>query len=953
GEILKATAADVFAYTTQEDFYARCNTEQTEYHGDPAIRLNPHPKPDYVIEDSMVKINPAFVSVADHSFAVTASFLNIGKSPNAPIVLEIKRQLSDGSVIPISRDTIPGIRYSTSITVNVPINNPEKEKGLNKIIVTVDPDNTVDELFENNNSVTKDLMIFDEEVRPVYPYNYSIVNRQNIKLTASTANPFDSAKQYLMELDTTALFNSPLKVSKSVVSKGGAIEFDAGTTFSDHTVYYWRTAPASTNNLNWNTASFVYIANGDSGFNQSHFYQHTNSTIKDISLDSVSRKWNFRTIQNNLFIRNGVFPTAANQGADFAVSINGDATLIISVCGLPNIIVNVFDPFTFKPWFNALAGDPSQYGSDPVCGNDRRYNFQFTTSDTAKRRLLMQFLDFIPDGYIVVVRNTAGTSYSANTYPSDWLNDTVRLGSGNSIYYRLYNQGFNEIDSFNRPRAWIFTYVKNNQQKFTPKYTFSQGIYDRISLSADFATPDSLGTITSPAFGPMKAWKQMRWDGTIIDNSAGDAPTIDIVGIKPDGTQDVVVNKIDVTRPVVDISAINAIKYPYLQLQMRNIDSVHFTPYQLTSWQLTGTPAPEGAVNPTQYFYMKDTLDVGEPLQFKMAFKNVSDYKFSDSIKIKAIIVDKNGTTHVIPPWKQRALAATPDTINVSYPLDTRKLTGANNLYVEVNPDNDQPELYHFNNFFYRNFYVRADTINPLLDVTFDNVHILNHDIVSSRPNILIKLKDESKWYLIDDSASLRIQVRYPDGSVHPYNFKSDTLQFVPASQQVPTTNNSASAILKPYFPVDGEYELMVSGRDMSQNTAGAIQYQVAFEVYNKPMISNMLNYPNPFTTSTAFVFTLTGSEVPQNLKIEILTVTGKIVREITKDELGPLHIGRNITEFKWDGTDQYGQKLANGVYLYRVVTNLNGKSLDKFTYKDDNTDKYFNKGYGKMYLMR
>jgi len=123
-------------------------------------------------------------------------------------------------------------------------------------------------------------------------------------------------------------------------------------------------------------------------------------------------------------------------------------------------------------------------------------------------------------------------------------------------------------------------------------------------------------------------------------------------------------------------------------------------------------------------------------------------------------------------------------------------------------------------------------------------------------------------------------------------------------------------------------------------------------------MISNMFNYPNPFTTSTAFVFTVTGSEVPQNIRIQIMTITGKIVKEITKLELGPLHIGRNITEYKWDGTDQYGQKLGNGIYLYRVITNLNGSSLEKFTITDGSgsnveTDKYFNKGYGKMYLMR
>jgi flagellar hook assembly protein FlgD len=134
---------------------------------------------------------------------------------------------------------------------------------------------------------------------------------------------------------------------------------------------------------------------------------------------------------------------------------------------------------------------------------------------------------------------------------------------------------------------------------------------------------------------------------------------------------------------------------------------------------------------------------------------------------------------------------------------------------------------------------------------------------------------------------------------------------------------------------------------------AGNLEYKVGFQVLNKPMISNLLNYPNPFTTSTAFVFTITGSEVPQNIKIQILTITGRVVREIIKDELGPLHIGRNITEFKWNGTDQYGQKLGNGVYLYRVVTNLNGKHLDKYTSEKDDTDKYFNKGYGKMYLMR
>jgi hypothetical protein len=177
-------------------------------------------------------------------------------------------------------------------------------------------------------------------------------------------------------------------------------------------------------------------------------------------------------------------------------------------------------------------------------------------------------------------------------------------------------------------------------------------------------------------------------------------------------------------------------------------------------------------------------------------------------------------------------------------------------------------------------------------------------------------------------------------------------MRFTPAN--LATGENTASIDLAPALSgEDAEYELIVSGKDVAGNTAGNLDYHIDFRVISKPMISNLLNYPNPFTTSTAFVFTITGSQIPQNMRIQILTVTGKVIREITQDELGPLHVGRNITDFKWDGTDMYGQKVANGVYLYRVLTNLNGKSMDKFKDEGDNTDKYFTKGYGKMYFMR
>ncbi|HEY1871163.1 MAG TPA: hypothetical protein VGG71_08900, partial [Chitinophagaceae bacterium] len=386
----------------------------------------------------------------------------------------------------------------------------------------------------------------------------------------------------------------------------------------------------------------------------------------------------------------------------------------------------------------------------------------------------------------------------------------------------------------------------------------------------------------------------MHWRGQSLDTKAGDNPTIDVYGIDQAGNEQLLYSGISRSSQDFDLSAVNATTYPYLKLKMRNIDSVNYTPYQLSYWRLNCVPVPEGAIAPNIVFQMDTAVDVGQPANFKIAFKNISDAAF-DSLKVSMIITDKNNVPNIIPIPRQKPLVAG-DTLTLRTTINTRSLPGTNNLYINFNPNFDQPEQYLFNNFAYKTLYVKPDSLNPLLDVTFDGEHILNKDIISSKPHIVVKLKDEAKWMVLTDTSLLTVKVVYPDGSLHSFYFNNDTLQFIPAAP-APNTNNTATINFLPYFKQDGEYQLIITAKDESNNRAGNIAYRIAFEIINKPMISNMLNYPNPFTTSTAFVFTLTGSEVPQNMKIEIMTITGKIVREITEDELGPLHIGRNITQ--------------------------------------------------------
>ena len=198
-----------------------------------------------------------------------------------------------------------------------------------------------------------------------------------------------------------------------------------------------------------------------------------------------------------------------------------------------------------------------------------------------------------------------------------------------------------------------------------------------------------------------------------------------------------------------------------------------------------------------------------------------------------------------------------------------------------------------------------------------------------------------SRVYLKSPSQNSKQQLNFND------QFYSANLRFTPAV----LPKNSCKIEFDPVLGEDGIYTLEVEAADRSKNESGKYNYRINFEVINKSTITDILNYPNPFSTSTRFVFLLTGNEVPDHMKIRIMTVSGKVVREIMKSELGNIHIGRNITDYAWDGKDEYGDQLANGVYIYKVYSDFsNGDDLE---HRESEADKYFKKGWGKMYLMR
>lgn len=742
GSVIKEAITSSLRSTNPNDYYNRVHAEQFAFHGDPAIMINSWALPDYVMEKSQIQLSPAFISVADTAFNVKVKVTNIGRATKDSVTIKINRKSANGETFTVLSKTFATVGFVDSVTVEVPV-IANRDKGMNAITALVDFNNSVTEMSDDNNSSTLDFMISEEEIRPVYPFNYAVITAPDIKLQASTVNPLHVAKDYVMELDTTALFNSPLKITKTKSSFGGVVEFDPGTIYQNGIVYYWRVAPDTTIAHHWVNSSFVYKSKTIAGYEQSHLYQHLQSQLTKLSLDSTTREFSYTNKLHNLFITNSVYPYSGTENQHFSISVDG-SNYIQSACIGYSVIFNVFDSLTFQPAKNTTQ----PFGAAAICDSTRQYNFEYEYRTANTRKNAMDFLDAVPNGSYVAVRLILADPN--NSFAANWAADTALYGKENSLYHRLKKYGFKAIDSFYYARTWAFVFKKGDTT-FTPSYAMSNGIYDRITLSVNCTTSNAKGYINSPVFGPSKEWKNVYWNGYGEEN-ANDVPFVNVYGVKKDNS-DTLLYRLDSSVHSFDISAVNAGEYPYIRLQMSNADSVTATPYQLTRWGVGYVQVPEGAIASNLYYNIPDSVGTQNGDAFNgmlnvgLAFKNVSKANF-DSLGLKVVLYDPAYHAITYPVSKLRPLSGG-DTLHVNLALDVSTLNGWYNLFVEVNPANShQPEQNAFNNFLYKYVYIERGRVMPVTLLDFNAA--LQHGNI--RTNWCVSAEVNTRQYEVQHS---------------------------------------------------------------------------------------------------------------------------------------------------------------------------------------------------------
>lgn len=711
GVIQQAAVKNAINITGTSEFYNRLNTEQSVLHGDPAVVLYPNKKPDYTVTDSLVSITPLNATVAEDTLQVKVSFLNLGKAVNDSVWVNISRELPDGTAKTVGNYLLRKLFYKDSISVKIPVKGLF-DKGTNYIIATIDPLNDWDEMSEVNNTARVPFEISDEEIRPVYPYNFSIVNNTNFHLTGSTVNAVQDERTYRLQVDTTEFFNSPLLYTKDTTTIGGAVDFKPNYNWVNGRVYYWRLAPVfSSTPVNWRSSSFQYLQGVAPGWGQSHFYQHTKSAYNRIILDSASRALRFKNNIQNLYIISSVYGYSGDEDNHFSISENG-LTDIFSACVGHSIIFNVFDTLTFKPWYN-----PDQrYGSGPFCGQGREYNFEFPYYPAANRKKIMDFIDSIPKGMIVTARLILDAPFDSSLVKY-WQRDTAIFGSGKSLYHSLYKQGFYLLDSMTTYRTFSAVFMKGDSVKLKPSSRVSAGLYDRLNTSYFVPTVDTTGDVLSPKFGPAKSWSQMHWKGhqPPVD-SASDA-TVQLIGVDSKGKETV----LKTYQPGAwdnNISDIDANLYPYLRLKLLTTNAKQASPYQLDYWRLFYEPVADGALSALDHYAFSAPLLVTgkDNLHIELAYKNIGQ-AYLDSTSVRVTIANRDGNQQVFDLRKLKPLNPA-DTAIIVFDLGTTALDGRYYAYIQVNREMNPAEQNSFNNFTYIPFEVSTVLPASLLSFT-------------------------------------------------------------------------------------------------------------------------------------------------------------------------------------------------------------------------------------------
>jgi hypothetical protein len=208
-----------------------------------------------------------------------------------------------------------------------------------------------------------------------------------------------------------------------------------------------------------------------------------------------------------------------------------------------------------------------------------------------------------------------------------------------------------------------------------------------------------------------------------------------------------------------------------------------------------------------------------------------------------------------------------------------------------------------------------TDNRGPEISLYFkDQENFNSGDLVSRDPWLIAEIHDESGVNLTREVG-------------HTIEIKIDDIQVKDITSFFSYQRDSYTQGKLTYHLENlesGEHHLLLQAWDNSNNPSREeIIYKITAE--EGAVLTEVYNYPNPFSSETNFTFQVQGLSADAEVQIRIYTIQGRLIRRL--DQLPRPLPGFNY--YPWNGRDEDGDILANGVYLYKIILKNEGKQQE------------------------
>jgi hypothetical protein len=630
--------------------------------------------------------------------------------------------------------------------------------------------------------------------------------------------------------------------------------------------YYWRVKLQS-GSSDWTTGSFF---SGDSvsaelGQLDAQAWSENTFTRTAHSADSGAR------IVDSKFIINAV-SAGFSDGNTASAEVNG---------------VNIITPI-LGSGHHLIVLDTSAYSVTAM----RRFDL---AADAAEADSLVQFINAVPVGRTVI------------DVVADEGSNNLSAAARNA----LKSIGSTLIDQLTFRDSWSIIGRKGAAQGTVPEMLKPQNS-GTAAVETTIVRPERNGTIVTPLIGPFTTLSDLKLNATI---PSGAQLQVQFVGLTAANTFDTVVTAVNQT--VIPLGSVSTKQYRNGKLVFRlSTPSALRTRRSagaigspvLSGWTAGATTSTELAVSGQSSTVDRNQVMEGETIQFSGKVFNVSPVT-AESILVQ-LSSNAAGIDNILKQQRFLQIAAG-DSVPFSFAYDTRGKRGNHAFTFEIDPLDSLAEQSKANNAVTIPYVVFADTLRPTVQITFDGSPVLNGDYVGQQPEIRIRLTDNNPSAILpSDTSNFLIKLN------------NTAVPFTTGTAELLNTNAPGRADVR-WTPMlsAGENVIQISAKDISGNYSDTILLYV--NVATDFRLLDVFNIPNPFTNGTQFTFNLAGPTGPDEVIIKIYTVAGRLIKEL------PVQGTIGFNKIPWDGRDNDGDEIGNGVYLYKVIVKQGSKQVE------------------------